>query len=189
MVDKYSFVDNFYNTEFRHDVIETFNAEMKVRSNFNNLFTDLQSHELITFGDHHDDNFRAGDINFILNKFSTKEALSSTESISTIGMGGRGWFTSTFNRFVFLFLSEIRSAICRDEKKVKISKESNVTFTGAITALASWVCHKFGISGPTAIGISTAVLLTIAYATQGAFCKMTDEEVKKAFDEKVKRAP
>jgi hypothetical protein len=37
-----------------------------------------------------------------------------------------------------------------------------------------------------ALGIATLVLLILAQATKNAFCKMTDDEVLKAIDDKVK---
>jgi hypothetical protein len=43
------------------------------------------------------------------------------------------------------------------------------------------------VTDPIALGVATAVLLSIVYATKGAFCKMTDDEVKKEVNKRVPR--
>lgn len=175
-----SLLGDFYESGVYEEVLEGFKSE------FGDSFSSFE--HIIEFGEHRDDNFGPDDIRYALEHFSTREALLEEGSIGGIGHINRGWYSSTFNRFVLYFLSEIREVLCDDKKATQLSEASNVSATGMVAAFATWVGSKFDISDPAAIGIATAVLLTIVYATRGALCKMTDEEIKKSFDKKVPKS-
>ena len=44
-------------------------------------------------------------------------------------------------------------------------------------SLSTVIMTKLGVTEPMAIGIATLVILSLAQATQNAFCNMTDAEV------------
>lgn len=142
---------------------------------------------LIVFGPHRDDNFDYLDVSFMLNNMTSPEVVFADGTLPPMGHVMRGWYSSTFNRFVILFLAEIRTIICDQKKASAISKSANVSVGSVVTGLTAWLTTKFGLSDPVAVGIATAVLLSVVYATRGAFCKMTDSEVKAAMDKRVPR--
>jgi hypothetical protein len=142
---------------------------------------------IITFGPHRDDNFTGEDIRYILGTLSTADKLAEEGNLGGVGSIMRGWCSSTVNRFVILFLSEIRQIICTDKKAGRIAKTSKVSAGSVVSGLTAWITSKFGVTDPIALGVATAVLLSIVYATKGAFCKMTDDEVKKEVNKRVPR--
>jgi hypothetical protein len=79
--------------------------------------------------------------------------------------------------FTIYFVVNIRKIICPSgKKKVDLSAAA----TGVIGALAVWLVRTFGITGEVASAFASAVLITIATATKGAFCDMTAEMAKLA---------
>jgi hypothetical protein len=142
---------------------------------------------IMEFGTHRDDNFQYGDIEFLLTVLSDANCLFAEGTLGGVGSFVRGWHSSTFNRFVLLFLHEIREIICDKKKAQRVSKGSDVTAGSVVTGLAAWISTKFGLADPVSVGVATAVLLSVIYATKGAFCKMTNEEVKDAMNKRIPR--
>jgi hypothetical protein len=79
--------------------------------------------------------------------------------------------------FAIHFLVNIRKVICPKAKnKVVLGAAS----TGIVGALALWLVRTFGITSEVAETFASAVLITIATATKGAFCDMTADMTKAA---------
>lgn len=135
-----------------------------------------------------DATIRFDDVKYILDELDSEEALHRHPPLSGVGsvVPHWSWCSTALNRFIKLFLTEIREAIC-DEKKLKnIGSAAGVSGTALVAALAAQISETLGTSSPGAIALATALLLTVAYASKGAFCRMTDAEFLKALDERVK---
>jgi hypothetical protein len=79
--------------------------------------------------------------------------------------------------FTVYFLINIRKIICpKSNNKLVL----NAASTGMVGALALWLAKTFGITSEVAEAFASAVLITIATATKGAFCDMTAEMAKAA---------
>ena len=72
--------------------------------------------------------------------------------------------------FIELFFDEIRKKIC---KANKTNFSVGAQMAAALTALAHWVADHFGIASELAKVSASAVLIVIATATKGAFCRLT----------------
>jgi hypothetical protein len=79
--------------------------------------------------------------------------------------------------FLRHFLKHVRDTICIDKKRQNVSQITGVTAIGAASGLAAFCADRLGVPGPYAIALGTCILLVLARATKGAFCKMTDEEI------------
>ena len=79
--------------------------------------------------------------------------------------------------FSIHFLINIRKIICPNAKKKVVMGAAS---TGIVGALALWLVRTFGITSEVAETFASAVLITIATATKGAFCDMTAEMAKAA---------
>lgn len=76
--------------------------------------------------------------------------------------------------FVTQFFTEVRDAICRDEKAHSVE---GLTARGAASAVAGWAVAALGLSNPIAFGIATLVVLVLGSALRSAFCTTTREEI------------
>lgn len=77
--------------------------------------------------------------------------------------------------FAMLFLVNLRRLICpTGKKKLGLAATTN----GIVGGVGIWIGKEFGITNEVALSCASAVLITIATATKGAFCDMTDEMVK-----------
>lgn len=73
-------------------------------------------------------------------------------------------------QFIKLFFDEIRKRICKTNKvNFSVGKEMAL----ALTSLAHWLAAHFGIVHELAKVTASAVLVAIASATKGAFCRLT----------------
>src|SRR5580704_2163876 len=73
-------------------------------------------------------------------------------------------------QFIRLFFDEIRKLICKSNKtNFSVGKEMAL----ALTSLAHWLAAHFGIVEELAKVTASAVLVAIASATKGAFCRLT----------------
>lgn len=173
-----SLIDQFYSS----------GKYLKIFAEFESLVPRKVDREtLIVFGTHPDDNFTGEDIAFILRSLPSADSIKAEKSLGGVGHLNRAWFSSTFNRFILLFLSELRMLICKNTKAGRSTAKSQTTTEGIATGMAAWIATKFGVSDPVALGIAAAVLLSILYATKGAFCKMTDAEVEKSLKQRLPR--
>jgi hypothetical protein len=77
--------------------------------------------------------------------------------------------------FSIHFLINIRKIICPNAKNKAVLGAAS---TGIVGALALWLVRTFGITSEVAETFASAVLITIATATKGAFCDMTAEMAK-----------
>ena len=76
--------------------------------------------------------------------------------------------------FATLFFTEIRDAICRDEKAHSVE---GLTARGAASAVAGWAVSALGLSNPIAFGVATLIVLVLGSALRSAFCTATQEEI------------
>jgi hypothetical protein len=95
-------------------------------------------------------------------------------------LGGRepinhGALASALYVFWWRFFDEIRDRVCVGGKS---DSAIGPTASASIAALTHWIAGRFQIEAETAKALATGVLITIASATKGAFCKMTANEAK-----------
>lgn len=89
-------------------------------------------------------------------------------------------------QFLKQVLCEVRVIVCtRSKEYARLRKEAGSYPKAFAVAVSAGVMNTLGVTSPMALGIATLVLLALAQATKNAFCKMTDEDVIKAIDEKV----
>jgi hypothetical protein len=74
--------------------------------------------------------------------------------------------------FIELFFEEIRRKICKSNKT---NFSVGAHMAAALTALAHWLADRFGIASELAKVSASAVLIAIATASKGAFCRLTAE--------------
>lgn len=74
------------------------------------------------------------------------------------------------------FFEEIRNIICENNELKRVTKTAEFSAKGVATALAAWLGQRLGFSEPFAIAGAAVVLLVLADATRGAFCKMTKRQ-------------
>jgi len=68
--------------------------------------------------------------------------------------------------FILMILSELRAIICGKRKRLgKIGAQSQAF----LSAIATLIAQKLGVSNPTAIGIAVLVLITLGKATRSGF--------------------
>jgi hypothetical protein len=82
--------------------------------------------------------------------------------------------------FSLIFFKEIRDTVCGNDAP-KLTDIGGLTARGLATGLAAWLMGSFGLANPLALGIAATILLVLAGASRGAFCKMTEEDVLKLF--------
>lgn len=84
-------------------------------------------------------------------------------------------FVKLGQTFLKTWIKELRKVICSEKAP---SKElSKVIMQPTVPALISAGLLQLGVTAPLALSASTIALYTLARATQGAFCQMTDDEI------------
>jgi hypothetical protein len=83
-------------------------------------------------------------------------------------------FGPSIQRFIGYFLVEIRKKICKN-------KTLGHATTGALSALAVWITESFRVDSHASVAVAAAILVAVSSAAKGAFCKMTEEQLKELF--------
>ncbi len=145
----------------------------------------LKKETILRFGDGALDTIDYEDILFILSPDEYRKECDLA-NVCSESYGQYLYFKlgSHIKQFTIHFCKEIRECICNDDKQEKIYKNSDVSISASITALSVWVTKELGLEEPIAVGLVTSVLIIVATATKGAFCKMTEKEVEEALNEK-----
>jgi len=81
-------------------------------------------------------------------------------------------------RFVSFSLADLQKILCKGGRN-NLSSGTHASIAG----LATWLTMHFGIAGVVSTGLATAILIAIAKATKGGFCRMTPAEIQKALAE------
>jgi hypothetical protein len=87
--------------------------------------------------------------------------------------------------FLKRFLINIREIVCGKEGR-EAAKAANLSAKGMATAIAVWLTSAVGLSGATAIALSTMTILVIGNAAKKSLCEMTDGEVFDALNVKAR---
>lgn len=88
------------------------------------------------------------------------------------GLSVRAIVTSFFKRF----LANVRDIVC-SKKGRALAKGADLSAKGLSTALAVWITSAVGAAEPTAVALSTVIILVIGSAAKNSFCEMTDVEI------------
>jgi hypothetical protein len=83
-----------------------------------------------------------------------------------------GWV----GELVGAFFDEIRNIICEKNELERVAKTAEFSAKGTALALATWLGQNLGFSAPFALAGAAVIILILADATRGAFCKMTKRQ-------------
>lgn len=81
-------------------------------------------------------------------------------------------------RFVRFSMADLQKILCKGGRN-NLSSGTHASIAG----IATWLTMHFGIAGVVSTGLATAILIALAKATKGGFCKMTQAEIQKALAE------
>ena len=81
-------------------------------------------------------------------------------------------------RFVSFSMADLQKILCKGGRN-NLSSGTHASIAG----IATWLTMHFGIAGVVSTGLATAILIALAKATKGGFCKMTPAEIQKALAE------
>jgi hypothetical protein len=74
------------------------------------------------------------------------------------------------------FFEQLRNIICERNELERASKAAGFSAKAAATGLAAWLGQTLGFSEPFAIAGAVVIILVLADATRGTFCKMTKRQ-------------